>query len=398
MKLQYLLLSIIISSAAVGCRKGCTDASATNYDEKAKKEDNSCLYAEEEAPSTYTFTDANGNSTVDFSGQAVRLEMLIEMVEYMETANSLGTSIDATTLKNMYANNGHTWVDANSLGLNGTTKQLKDKTAYAVADGSPDFGVQQMIEDVLDSAAVASNSSSPGSTSNNGVWPSDANSGARLMSSEGHEYAEIIEKLIMSAVFANQLTINYLGTVGDDNNSAIVSGAYYTEMEHHWDEAYGYFTTGINYPTDGISNFWGKYANGRESVIQSASKIGTAFRKGRFAITKGDITTRDEQIVILRDEFEKLQAGCAIHYLNSVKNNISLATTRNHQLTEAYGFILGMKYSYNCVSGQGMTSSEIDQVIAYIGDDFNAINITNLNLAIDLLADKTGLTAVKNDL
>lgn len=400
MKNLNLLVIAGLLITANSCKKGCTDPAASNYDEKAKKENNSCIYPVDElqVPSTYAFTDANNASTVDFSGQTVRLEMLLEIVEYMETANTSGTTISATTLKNMYANNGYTWTDANGLGLNGTTKQLKDKTAYATADGSPDFGVQQYFEDLLDSAAVASTSVNAGSPGTTGVWPADANSGARLMSGKGHEYAEIMEKGIMSAVFASQMTVNYLGTVGDDDNTTPESGKTYTAMQHHWDEAYGYFTSGINYPTSGADKFWGKYANGRESDIQSATKISAAFRKGRAAIDAKSYDVRDAQIIIIRDEIEKLQAACAIHYLNGVKNNLSNPTARNHQLSEAYGFIHGMKYGYNCISGAGMTSSEIDQALAYIGDDFNAINITNLNLAIDLIASKTGLDSIKNDL
>ena len=64
---------------ATSCKKkGCTDSNATNYSEKAKKDDGSCEFAtieEEETydiPSTYIFYDANGNSTVSFGGQQQR--------------------------------------------------------------------------------------------------------------------------------------------------------------------------------------------------------------------------------------------------------------------------------------------------------------------------------------
>ena len=38
------------------------------------------------------------------------------------------------------------------------------------------------------------------------------------------------------------MTSNYLAGISEDDNELIVDGKYYTEMEHHWDEAYGYFT------------------------------------------------------------------------------------------------------------------------------------------------------------
>lgn len=381
------------------CKKGCTDPSATNYNEKARKEDNSCVYADDLAvPSTYNFVDANGNSTVSYTGQQIRLDMLSEMIDYMKTGNTSGTVLNATTMKDMYANNGYTWIDANGLGMTGSTKQLKNKTAFSTANGSPDAGIQLYLEDILDSAAVASASGATGSPGVTGVWPNDGTAGPYLMDGNGHQYNEMFEKGVMSAVFANQMTVNYLGTVQDDDNSTIVSGENYTEMQHHWDEAYGYFTEAIDFPTSGGDRFWGEYSTGREALLGSASNISLAFRTGRAAIDAEDYTTRDEQIDIIRNEMEKLQAASAIHYLNGAKAAISSTNTRNHKLSEAVGFIHGMKFGYNCISGNGMTSTEIDQALSYIGDDFNNVSVTYINLAIDLIADKTGLTSIKNDL
>ncbi len=108
-KYKTILILASISISFGSCRKGCTDPAATNYDEKAKKENNSCEYIIDsgglEVPNTYSFVDQNGNSTVSFSGQAQRLDMLSEIVLYMKTANTQGVAVSATQLKNMYANN-----------------------------------------------------------------------------------------------------------------------------------------------------------------------------------------------------------------------------------------------------------------------------------------------------
>ncbi len=201
--------------------------------------------------------------------------------------------------------------------MTGSTKQLKNKTAFASADGSPDAGIQLIFENYMDSLDVISNANMTGSPGVAGVWPNDGTSGPYLMSADGFEYGQVIEKGLMSAVFASQITINYLGTLSDDDNSNLVAGENYTDMQHHWDEAYGYFTSSIDFPTSGGDRFWGKYAVGRESVIQSASKISDAFRKGRAAFDALDYPERDLQIVIISNEIEKLQAASAIHYLNS---------------------------------------------------------------------------------
>lgn len=394
---------VLIATIAVmpSCkRKGCTESTAINFDEEAKRDDGSCEFDNYyTVPATYSFADANGNNTVSFSGQQQRLDMLSEMVTYMKTANTAGVQINAATLKSMYANSGYTWTDANSLGMTGSSKQLKSKTAEA------DAGIQAQFEAYMDSIAALSatttNGVENGSSTQGGVWPNDGSKGPYLMTAQGIEYAQLIEKGLMAAVFMNQMTVNYLTDLdADDNTSATdaTAGKYYTTMEHHWDEAYGYFSYTTDFPTTGTDRFWGKYASSREGVLGSATKIATAFRTGRAAIANKDYTTRDAQVKIIRDEIEKVCAGTAIHYLNAAKANIGKSTTRNHSLSEAWAFIEGLKYGYNSINGVSISTNQIETALNYIGKDFNAVTITGLQNAIDLIAANTGLEAVKSSL
>ena len=58
-----------------------TRSDSINYDEKAKKDDGTCIESPAyTVPTTYSFTDNSGNSTVDFSGQTQRLDQLSELV------------------------------------------------------------------------------------------------------------------------------------------------------------------------------------------------------------------------------------------------------------------------------------------------------------------------------
>ena len=168
-------------------------------------------------------------------------------------------------------------------------------------------------------------------------------------------------------------------------------------MLHHWDEAYGYFTSEVDYPTNGTNRFWCKYANGREGILGSATTIATAFRTGRAAIDNQDYTTRDAQITIIVNEMEKVCAGTAIHYLNEAKSNINDATLKNHELSEARAFLNGLRYGQKAVDGSGMLATDIDTALAYFAD-FENVSIQDLNDAIDLIALKTGLTSVKASL
>ena len=294
----------------------------------------------------------------------------------------------------MYANNGYTWVDAPGLGMTGSTKQLKDNTAEG------DIGVQAMFENYMDSLAYISSLNFSNSTETYGqagVWTNGTKN--YLMGGNGFEYGQLIEKGLMAAVFMNQMTVNYLGTLADDDNTTPLPGKTYTEMQHHWDEAFGYFSSEIDYPTNGADRFWGKYAQGsREALLGTGTNIMNAFLKGRAAIDNNDYATRDAQIAIIRDQMEKVCAGTAIHYLNEAKANITSPIVKNHVLSEAIAFIDGLRYGYNSVNGVSITSAEVDTALGYIGNDLSAVTIVNLNLAIDLIASKTGLATVKASL
>ncbi|MBL4706346.1 MAG: DUF4856 domain-containing protein [Flavobacteriales bacterium] len=398
MALKKLILAGLVAVVLMGCRReGCTDSTASNYDEKAKK-DCCCEYTPTgpnyTVPTSYNFSDASGYNTVSYNGQQQRLEMLSEIVTYLKTANTAGTALDAPTLVTMYANSGYSWVDTDALGMNGSTKQLRSKTAGG------DVGVQAYFDDLLDSITSLSGTTTisveDGAPGVAGVFPNDGVKGPYLMTGDGQEYAQLIEKGLMCAVFMNQMTNNYLNVVGTDDNTLAVdvaAGKYYTNMEHHWDEAFGYFTDAIDYPTTGTDRFWGKYANSRESVLGSATSIITAFRTGRAAISNQDYTVRDAQIVIIKNEIEKVCAGTAIHYLNQAKSNLTNTTARNHMLSEAWAFINGLRFGDNAISGAGMSSTDIDTVLGLLGTDFNNVTISQLNNVIDQLAIGTGLTA-----
>ena len=174
--------------ATVGCKReeGCTDPAATNYSETAEK-DCCCDYGPNySVPATYAFTDDLGNNTVSYNGQQQRLEMLSELTTYMKTANTAGTSVDGPTLASMYANSGYTWVDADALGMTGSSKQLRSKTALG------DVAIQAYFDNLLDSLAALSATTTLGNEDGTagvgGVWPNDGVKGPYLMTGDGHEY------------------------------------------------------------------------------------------------------------------------------------------------------------------------------------------------------------------
>ena len=61
--LKFGVFAMAASLTLASCRKGCTDPTAINYDEKAKKEDNSCEYDNGGGNPTNTVVVSGGIST-----------------------------------------------------------------------------------------------------------------------------------------------------------------------------------------------------------------------------------------------------------------------------------------------------------------------------------------------
>ncbi|NJM93507.1 MAG: DUF4856 domain-containing protein [Cytophagales bacterium] len=221
-----------------------------------------------EVPATYTFT-RDGASTVDYSGQTARLDMLIEIGTYIKGQISAQQAIDSTKVINMLSNSGNPFT---AEALNNSGKQLLDKCADK----------DLMLSYVYELAAITADDTL-------------ALNPNRLYDKKGIEYWQLLEKGLMGSVFYSQVVSNYTlpSKIGDDQNIALADGKNYRPAEHHWDEAFGYFGVPVDFPTNttGI-RFYGKYCNDRDPLV-GTNAIMNAFIKGRAAITHQDSPTRD---------------------------------------------------------------------------------------------------------
>jgi len=324
-------------------------------------------------PETYDFEN------VSYSGQTQRLGMLTEIKAYLSTANVAGTTLDATKLKAMYEN------DTENAGFAGTyedSKQLKSKT----------FENQTTIfETLMDEAATASQSMVAASNGTAGVSTSADGEKNYLVSTGGVEYAQVIEKGLMGACFYYQATSVYFGADKMNvDNETIVEGEG-TEMEHHWDEAFGYFGAPIDFPvsTDGLF-FWATYSNTVNGTLGTNKTLMDALIKGRAAIHNADLETRDEAITEARAAWEEVVAGSAIHYINSALSNFSDDTRKVHALSEAAAFTYSLQFNEE----KTVTNTQVSDILTLLGgsSNFSTMNFYNvteadLNTAKDNLAN-----------
>ncbi len=326
---------LVILSLTSCKKKGCTDPEAYNYSDEAKKDDGSCSYeAPYTIPTTYSFTDASGNTTVNYSGQTDRLNQLREMVSLMKSA--ISSSISADDLKAMFANTGG---NGNGNFSFTSAKQLKDK-CFAVD--------QALFETWMDKLALASISySSQAADGQAGVLTSGTST--YLFDENGKEYLQLIEKGLMGAVFMNQaLNVFFVEEINVDNTTAVdaVNGKYYTEMEHHFDEAFGYFGVGIDFPTTIPADFWGKYCNNQNATLNSNADMMSNFRKGRAAISNNYLTDRDKAITAISKEWEEIAAFQAKKYLQDAISFFGNDDAKYlHALSEAYAFSWNLRYA-----------------------------------------------------
>ena len=328
-----------------------------------------------EIPTAYNFEN------VDFSGQTKRLSMLAELSAYAKSANAVGANpVDATILKNMYANAGDPFADTT---LNSSGKQLKDKTVSTE---------QTVMEAIMDALALASDSTNNNAPQNGVAGVATDASGTKhyLLNANGVELAQVLEKGLMGACFYYQATAVYFGSGKMAVDNLAVTPGQGTNMEHHWDEAFGYFGVPTDFPTNTTDlKFWGKYCNEFNGSLGLNTTIMNGFLAGRAAISNDDLPERDVKITTIRRGWELLCAGSALHYINEALESFTTdAAIKHHTLSEAYAFIYSLKWGGDAT----ISSADVDVILNALGASSDPLQ------ANFYIATETGLENAKTAL
>jgi len=166
---------------------------------------------------------------------------------------------------------------------------------------------------------------------------------------------------MMGACLLDQTLNTYLSltkldgglTRQNNTNRIFTPEKNYTDMEHFWDEAYGYIFGNDNVNvTPAVYKYWSSYINQVDvdpDFSYVKENILNAFIKGRAAITNKDYTTRDAQIAIIKKEMSKVVAVRAVYYMNEGKAKLAIADGKGafHALSEGYGFIWSLRFTQN---------------------------------------------------
>ncbi len=296
-------------------------------------------------PETYTFEH------VSYNGQLQRLSQLSEMKTYMRSAAE-GNRLDAARLQAMYANDASR---ANWARTYDPAKTLRDKTFESV---------RSRFDAFLDSLARISQSTLEAGPGQAGIATSLDGEKKYLFSGRGLEYAQIIEKGLMGACLYYQATAVYLGEDKMNVDNDLVIPGEGTEMEHHWDEAFGYLGVPADFPanSDGAV-FWGSYSLGRDELLNTSATLMDAFLAGRAAISNDDLDRRDAAIPVIRETWELVSVGTALHYLNAAIAHYEDTALRLHALSEAIAFIYALQFNPD----KKLSQAAINELLARVG-------------------------------
>ena len=302
-------------------------------------------------PTTYAFSDADGNNTVAFTGQISRLAKAKEVYDMMN-ADLTVTSADITALID----------DANSKLLTKTAENDPNRTAIIAT-----------LNTIMDSYAASSSAFEAGTPASDGVAGIDV-LGYEL-DARGWEADQQYAKMLIGALCLEQNAYDYLTKIDLDVNNVGPDGEnVYTKSEHYWDEAFGY-VYGLDSDlgeTAEISGglLLGKYLTKHNGVGNDYSgedylgDVYNAYLKGRQAIVENCADELDRQIMIINTTLSKVVAYHAASYLrSSAAVTLESGSNFHHAISEGWGFVMSLQFTKMADGMPLFTHAEVNDML-----------------------------------
>ncbi|SDD86806.1 DUF4856 domain-containing protein [Riemerella columbipharyngis] len=309
-------------------------------------------------PSEYVFT-RNGKSSVDLSlGNQVYLKLKV-----LDDAAKDFKNINKADLLAIYTEKGADNFSLKELTAGNSVKYIEDN-------------LNELVDIVAESKDVVATEGKAGNVG-----------GKRMVNGLGFENAQLIQKGLMGALLLNQIFNNHLSdnvlknkAVLDANNKAtLMAGTNETELEMHWDTAYGIL--GLNQPNN-VNAFWSGYLSKELTDIPETKGvkevIETAFRTGRAAASAKDYKTMYEQVAIIREKLALVASIRAVHYLNS-KIDVENVANSFHGLSEGTGFVYALQFTKKKDGSSYITNDECMSIINSIKGDKGLWDVDRLS-------------------
>jgi len=328
--------------------------------------------AEPCSPASYEFL-VDESSTVFYDGQTARLQMAGQIMDAM---NSNTSTVEMIT--DMFDNG--TGFDGNLMGtstpLDETGKKVGSKTAAtATADATVkstyfDAMISEFVNDVIPSWDVDAAAGVAG------VYTGDGGRTVRV-NAKGMELNQCFGKGLIGALCVDQIANGYLancyGNSSYDNETRNPDKSNSTEMEHKFDEGFGYLfglaSNGVNPLSDYnsgdvlLAKYTDKVDGAQEEEI--ACNILNAFVDGRQAIVDLDYENRDSNIDIIRNAISRVVVYKSVSYLRDAATDKESGDMADyfHSLSEGHGFIFSLQFTYGPNGSPYFTNSQVDGML-----------------------------------
>lgn len=367
MKIYYNSIKLLVASMLIATNFSCS----SDDDQEVIPVPNQVT-----APDTYTF-ERLGETTVSFTGQTTRLKMAASLFNKLNDEN-----VNSASLLQMFddgtgftADSGASAEEIASIeALNNSGKKLANKTAaYGDASVQPKITgfLSEYANDVSTSFVV---DASPGVA---GTYVTSSRT--VRVNGKGMELNQVFAKSLIGALVMDQVAYGYLSSVkiGDDvdNDTSALGAGEYTTREHHFDEGFGYVygqesdvTTASSPQGNGIlfNKYLKKVNESEEPGL--ATEIYDAFKLGRAAIVANNSIVRDEQAEIVKTKMSRVILHKAAHYLRGAAEAKAAADVDYadyfHGLSEGYGFILSLQFTYDADGMNYFSHSEVETMLS----------------------------------
>jgi hypothetical protein len=313
-------------------------------------------------PTTYNFTNVNDTAQLE----------LIAMADQIVAAINLGNTVGGATvstqqLTDMF-NNTNGYFNDSVYHLNASGISFAN---YCPASAKTD------ILNYFDSIGVYSQSTAVADSGVAGVSVSTVTSKKLLLSPNGIFYAQVVKKTIMGILSYEIANVYLTDSISNSvDNNTVVPGSG-TAMEHHWDEAFGFFGAPVNFPATvtGIK-YLASYSNQVDAGLHSNATIMNAYLKGRAAISNKDLGTKQAQANIIITTLDQLDAAAIVQEMHETESDLNSGDVIGAYgtLSESIGFVRNLKY--NTSSTRIITDAQIAQLEAL----YDNVNPANPNL------------------
>ena len=372
--------------------------------------DNDNNVIEVTAPATYEFL-RDGASTVSFSGQTTRLNQVDAIYNALNSKADDGSGTQKfyteAEIDAMFAD-GAGFMNA---ALNGTGKKVRSKTSAGCAAGNSSTQAQfdDQIADFVANVVPAWSADASAGVAGKITYTSNPSKSIHV-NSTGHEIDQTFVKGLIGGMCLDQIVNNYLqacqldsGTRTDDNtNGVLSSGKNYTDMEHKWDEAFGYLygqeadysRADLGTAPTGNGTTLNKYFKkiNDSNMPGIAQIVYDAFKLGRAAIVARNYEVRDAQANIIKINLSKVIGFKAVDYLNGYMSKMAGGDTGDafHALSEGYGFIMSLQFTNDGNGNPHFTKAEVDAMLAKMSD-FWTVKDSDLTSMVSQIKSKMNI-------